>query len=415
LVKKLDLKIRMKQFSHSKLSTYERCPLSFKLQYLTKLKPEREANIEAFLGSRVHDTLELLYRDLLKTKLNSLEDLSKFYDEIWRVEWNDEIVINNENFNKEHYYNLGKKCIKNYYEKYHPFDQDQTLGIEKKINLKWEDVEITGYIDRLSREKKGVYAIHDYKTGSVMEQDYADSDRQLALYSMAVKQNFKEAKEVKLIWHYVAYGEDVISQRTDKELKELKQNMLDLIAEINRAEREDNFPAIEAKCEWCGYWQYCPKKKHLHKVQELPLNEYLKDSGVKLAKKYIELADKRSAINRQARIEAVLIEEEMMKVEEAILKYSKQHGVDSLDGGERIVAITKTLDYAIPSKSGDSERYYQLEKLLKDTAYWPEISSINSTKLSKLLEEDALDKKLKNKIIELAPLEKGTKVSIRKK
>lgn len=405
----------MKQFSHSKLSTFERCPLSFKLQYLTNLKPEREENVEAFMGSRVHDTLELLYRDLLKTKLNTLEDLTKFYDETWRVEWNDEIVINNKNFNKEHYYNLGKKCIKNYYDKYHPFEQDQTLGLEKSISLKWDDYAIVGYIDRLAREKKGIYAIHDYKTGSMMEQKYADSDRQLALYSIAVKQNYKEAKEVKLIWHYVAYGEDVVSQRSDKELKELKQNILELIAEINRSEKEDNFPAKETKCEWCGFWEHCPKKKHLFKVKELPLNEYLKDSGVKLAKKYIELVDKRSAINRQARTEATLIEEEMIKVEEAIIKYGEQHKLETLDSDERLVVINKTVDYAIPTKSSDSERYNKLESLLKGTPYWPEISSVNSTKLSQLLADDMLDEKLKKKIIELAPPEYGTKLSVRKK
>jgi len=56
----------MKQFSHSKLQTYERCPLQYKLQYLIKLKTESETTVEAFMGSRVHDTLELLYRDLLK-------------------------------------------------------------------------------------------------------------------------------------------------------------------------------------------------------------------------------------------------------------------------------------------------------------------------------------------------------------
>ena len=88
----------MKQFSHSKLQTYERCPLQYKLQYLIKLKTESETTVEAFMGSRVHDTLELLYRDLLKSKLNSLDELLTFYNDTWRVEWNDQIVINNKKF-----------------------------------------------------------------------------------------------------------------------------------------------------------------------------------------------------------------------------------------------------------------------------------------------------------------------------
>ena len=49
-------------YSHSRISTFETCPLKFKLRYLDKIEPLR-GNIEAFMGSRVHDTLEKLYRD----------------------------------------------------------------------------------------------------------------------------------------------------------------------------------------------------------------------------------------------------------------------------------------------------------------------------------------------------------------
>jgi putative RecB family exonuclease len=189
----------MKQFSNSKLEVYERCPLQYKFKYLTSLKEEGEETIESFMGGLVHDTLELLYRDLLKTKRDSLADLLKFYDETWRVKWKNTIVINNNNFNKEHYFDLGKKCIENYYGQYFPFDQDQTIGVEKGISIKWGEYEIVGYIDRLAREKDGVYAVHDYKSGSITDQEYADKNRQLALYSMAVKQDFKQANEVKLI------------------------------------------------------------------------------------------------------------------------------------------------------------------------------------------------------------------------
>lgn len=189
----------MKQFSHSKLQVYERCPLQYKFKYIDKLAEEGGETINAFMGSRVHDTLELLYRDLLKTKLNSLDDLFKFYEETWRVEWKDSIEIDDANYNKEHYFNLGKKCIENYYNQYAPFDRDQTIGIEKNIKLKWGDYEITGYIDRLAREGKGSYSVHDYKTGSPMDQEYADKDRQLALYSIAVKEGYKEVKEVNLV------------------------------------------------------------------------------------------------------------------------------------------------------------------------------------------------------------------------
>ena len=51
-------------YSHSKLSTFEQCPLKYKLRYIDKIKPEIEKTIEAHLGSSVHDTLEWIYNSV---------------------------------------------------------------------------------------------------------------------------------------------------------------------------------------------------------------------------------------------------------------------------------------------------------------------------------------------------------------
>jgi flagellar motor protein MotB len=249
----------------------------------------------------------------------------------------------------------------------------------------------------------------------MMEQQYADKDQQLALYSIAVKEKFKEVKKVRLIWHYVAFGEDVVSERTNNQLAELKKERLDLIEQINKAEAEDDFPAKETKCEWCGFWKYCPKKKHLFKVEKLPKNKYLKDSGVKLAKKYVELTQKRAEINKRARTENEDIKQEMEKVEEAILEYSKKHKIDVLEGGDSLVVINKKKDYSFPTKTADLEKYEELENLLKISKYWKNASSVNSTKVAQLLESDKIDQKLKKKIIKLIPLEESISISVRKK
>jgi putative RecB family exonuclease len=59
----------MSVYSHSRLSCYEQCPQKYKLKYLDKVKTEVEQSIEAFLGSRVHETLEKLYQDLRYQKV----------------------------------------------------------------------------------------------------------------------------------------------------------------------------------------------------------------------------------------------------------------------------------------------------------------------------------------------------------
>jgi len=68
-------------YSHSRLNCFEQCPNKFKLKYIDKVESDIEQSVEAFLDSRVHETLEKLYRDLDYHKLNSLDDLLVFLHE----------------------------------------------------------------------------------------------------------------------------------------------------------------------------------------------------------------------------------------------------------------------------------------------------------------------------------------------
>ena len=71
----------MTVYSHSRLSTFENCPLQFKFQYIDKIK-RYEAGIEAFVGLRFHKTMEKLYGEL-KFKVNTLKELLDYYEEQW--------------------------------------------------------------------------------------------------------------------------------------------------------------------------------------------------------------------------------------------------------------------------------------------------------------------------------------------
>src|SRR4030042_4894582 len=101
--------------SHSQLSTYETCPHQNKLAYIEKIKAETEG-IEAFMGSRVHDALEKLYRDLMKvSKLNSLEEILDFYRQSWEKNWKETVQIIRKQYSVEDYQRQGRKCIAEYY------------------------------------------------------------------------------------------------------------------------------------------------------------------------------------------------------------------------------------------------------------------------------------------------------------
>ncbi len=77
------------------------------------------------------------------------------------------------------------------------------LGIEtvEYVNLDPEgEYKWNVRMDRLDYRGDGRYEIHDYKTaGALPKQEHMDVDRQLALYSLWVKQNFKDAEEVDLV------------------------------------------------------------------------------------------------------------------------------------------------------------------------------------------------------------------------
>ena len=126
----------MPTFSNSRLSTYEQCPLKYKYQYIDKIKVETSNTVEAFMGSRVHDALEKLYRDLKLQKRNSLEDLLQYYNDQWAKNWTDDIKIIRKDYTAENYRKTGEKCIADYYNKYEPF-KERVLGIEtvEYVNL----------------------------------------------------------------------------------------------------------------------------------------------------------------------------------------------------------------------------------------------------------------------------------------
>jgi len=79
----------MTVYSHSRLSSFEQCPQKFKFHYIDKVETDVSDSVEAFMGVRVHETLEKLYRDLMFQKKNSLDDLLGFLNDEWEKNWND--------------------------------------------------------------------------------------------------------------------------------------------------------------------------------------------------------------------------------------------------------------------------------------------------------------------------------------
>jgi len=247
-------------FSPSSLSCFENCPKQYHFRYVEPLDVDHEG-IEAFVGKRVHEILERLYRFVADGLVPSLARV------VWRYQQNflaqfdaARVRIVREGTDADWYRAQGVRGLENYYRRHYPFDSDHTLGLEKPIRFDLDEdgrYALRGIIDRLVRARDGALEIHDFKTGRrVPPQDELDRDRQLGLYELGVREQLGESGEIRLVWHYVVPDQQRVSRRTPEQREALRERTLRSIDRI-RAETEWT-PRPSALCDWCEFRAHCP-------------------------------------------------------------------------------------------------------------------------------------------------------------
>ena len=399
----------MQIYSHSRLSCYENCPLHFDYRYVSKVRPpEGRETAEQFAGKRVHEVLEKLYKDLRYSKEWGLAELLDYYKKIWAQGWNEEILIAKEGLEEKHFYATGKKCIEDYYVQYKPFDQTRTIGLESRILVRLsdesDDYRVQGYIDRLSMDGTA-YEIHDYKTGNHLKtQEEADSDRQLALYQIGIEQAWDDVKQVGLIWHYLNFNKEVRSKRTKHQLDSLKKSTIALIDKVEDAKEKGRFPASRGNlCDYCEYRELCPEWKHVLTVQMSLSNDYEKIPGVALVAEYAKLkAEEREIADKIDRARA------------AVVKFAKAEGITVIQGKNNRLLVRTDLRTGFPTRSADLPDYRRLERILKESGVWVEVSSISNDLLASALEEGKISGRLAEKISEFKKVSEITTVRVGK-
>lgn len=247
-------------YSHSRLSSFENCPKKFHFRYVLQV-PQDTEGIEAFVGKRVHEVLERLYIFVGRDQIPSLAKVIARYHALFDEHFDaDRIRIVKSGLDVEHYRRLGVECLTNYYHRAYPFDQDETLGIERRVVFYLDEAKqygLQGIIDRIVRTPDGGIEIHDYKTGAwVPSQKKLDEDRQLALYQIGVAREFGEDVPIRLVWHYVAKNRVCTSTRTPEQLEALGRETIEL---IDRVQAETEFATDKNKlCDWCEFKPLCP-------------------------------------------------------------------------------------------------------------------------------------------------------------
>lgn len=389
----------MATYSHSKVSTFENCPYQYKLKYIDRVEVDVSTTIEAFMGDIVHRTLEKLYKDKKFKKLVSKATLLKFYKDTWEKEYSDDILIVKKELKADNYKKMGIKFVEDYYNRMKPFDQLTILGLETQDRMTLPNGDQWHVrIDKLACDSEGNYFVCDYKTNSRMkDQEEADSDRQLALYSVWVKDKFTDVKSVKLVWHMLAFDKDAISERTDEQLQKLQENVVDLINQIKKAEEEKNFPTnITGLCNYCVYKSMCPSFKHQVEIEEKPIKEFKDDEGVQFVDEFSEIKNKLKEL-----------QDKQDELKKNLVEFAKQKGVDIVYGSNMKCSV-KEFDKLVMPEGEDKDKFIQL---MKDKGIYEDCSMICYPRLQSKVLKDDIDKELKK----MCQLEKDFRLSLSKR
>ena len=377
----------MAEYSHSQLSKFETCPLQYRFVYVDRID-RKEEGIEAFLGQRFHDAMEWLYGERA-FRAAPLEELLDYYEKDWAKQWHDDVKIVKEGRTPDDYRLMGRRFIEDYYKRHHPFEEGRVLGLERYIRFPLDDegrYRCKGIIDRLMLAPDGVFEIHDYKTGSKLpDQKELDRDRQLALYQIGVQTLWPEAREkgVRLVWHEVAFDVEMRSTRTPEALAELKAETAALIDEVEAAAAAGDFPLKEsALCGWCAYWDLCPAKKHLVKVEALPADKWKDEPGVAIVDAYAERWRKKKELEAGEKA----LETELDEIRKAAIAFAEKEGVQVIAGTDAKLRVTGKDRIVSPNK-GTGERA-DLEAKLRKLGVWDEVAMLDPFALEDALAEE---------------------------
>ncbi len=262
---KRDTKYLPKHFSFSQLAAFEKCPLQYKFGFILKV-PVRGKAVFSF-GKTMHNTFYAFLKhvnegvgkqsDLFgfggKAGKDSfgLSDLMEIYEKNWIEDW-----YENKN-QKEEYYKLGKKIVKEFYEEFaknppRVLKINNAFALEMPFNLKIGEHTLFGVIDRIDEAESGVVII-DYKTGSAKEKLDSSDKEQLLIYQIAAEEIFK-LKPRELVYYYLNEGKKASFLGSEKEIGELKEKIIQEIEEI----KSSSFKATPGRqCAFCDFRDIC--------------------------------------------------------------------------------------------------------------------------------------------------------------
>ncbi|MCX6761887.1 MAG: PD-(D/E)XK nuclease family protein [Candidatus Moranbacteria bacterium] len=368
------------RISYSALDTYKSCPLKYKYQQIDKIKTPKSK--EAVFGTILHSTLKFIHTPGILSP--TLEQAMEFFSNSWNPAVFDSPEEERAAFVQ------GVKIIQDYFRQNNPADFN-IVNLESRFQIEIGEAEnkhiISGIIDRIDRTADG-FEIIDYKTTKKMPtQDRVEGDMQLSVYLAAFLSYYpderKNLDKLKVSLYFLKHGVKLSATRTEEQLKENEAVFLETIKLIEEGKFE---PTISPLCDWCGYQNICPMWKHKFK-------EARKIDTEEIAGLIDEYIDLKSAM--------ALTKDRLMKIQEDIVTYMGQEGVERVFGSQGIIARSLRVTYKY-----DEDK---IQAILEPLGRWQEVLKLDKTALKNI--SDLLPAPVK-KEIEKAKIEDKTTSSL---
>lgn len=250
----------MSRWSYSRITTYEKCPRAYRYKYIDH-EPEAFNSIEAFMGSRVHETIEYLYE--AEGRPVPLDEALKHYTMRWAQKWLNPptpIKVVREGETADQYLGMGADIIRRYYPRF-VTDELVTRAIEHEVKMVLGGkFEYQGFIDRCARDRSGGAWIIDYKTGKHAPAEFIGKEAdQVRGYALAMLRDCPHLESIHLRLDFVRADSilEGVMHRSDMDKVERQ-----LVSRIEAAEVKSYTTRVSPLCNWCGYNDRCegPKK-----------------------------------------------------------------------------------------------------------------------------------------------------------
>ncbi len=234
------------RLSYTAVSAYERCPLSYRYQYVDGLELEPSPHLS--FGRSLHAALQRLYsRDVPVAP--TLDELLSYLDDCWDAEGFKDPE------EEQAYRSHAREILRAYY-RLNVGEFRLPVAVEQRFEVPMDGYLLTGVVDRVDRHPDGAYEIIDYKTNRRLpEIARLRDDLQLPIYQIA-SQELWGITPAKLTFYYLSMNQKFTTRPLGEESLSRVRERLRRAAE---AIASGTFPpAPNRLCPWCSFRDICP-------------------------------------------------------------------------------------------------------------------------------------------------------------